>query len=124
MAQEFLSFWDRVNQLLNQKNIDRKTLAKKARIDLSTISKGIKYKNSPSADTAVRIAFVLNTTVEYLVKGTRDALNRKFNAELNHLYEYENFIKELESLPKYMQKEITENIIRIAENRKRDHIDF
>lgn len=124
MAQEFSDFWSRVEELLKQKNIDRKTLAKKVKIDLSTISKGIKYKNSPSADMAVRIAFALNTTVEYLVKGTRDALNRKFNKELNHLYEYETFIKELESLPKYMQKELTETVLRVAENRRRDHIDF
>lgn len=124
MAKEHICFWNRVDELLKQKNMTHNTLARKVKIDSSSISRGLKYKSSPSADTAVKIAFALNTTVEYLVKGTRDALDRKYNAELNHLYEYEDFIKHLESLPENMQKEVKETIIRVAENRKRDNFNF
>ena len=124
MESKYLDFWDRVCELLKQKKMSHKTLAELADIDTSSISKGIKHKNSPNAYAAVRIALALNTTVEYLVQGTRDALNKDYNSELNHLYEYMDFIEHLESLPKYMQQEIKENIIQVAENRKRDNVNF
>jgi transcriptional regulator with XRE-family HTH domain len=64
-----MNFWERVENLIEQKGINKKTLAAEAGIDSSNISKGLKSGGSPSADTAVRIAKFLDTSVEYLVTG-------------------------------------------------------
>lgn len=64
-----MNFWETVLYELEYRGIDRKQLALEAGFDVSNISKGAKNGNIPSADTAVRIARVLGTSVEYLVSG-------------------------------------------------------
>lgn len=64
-----MNFWENVNAELEFQGINRKTLAHEAGFDVSLIGKGIKTGSAPSADTAVRIAKILNVSVEYLVTG-------------------------------------------------------
>lgn len=64
-----MNFWERVDELLEKNEINKKTLAYEAGFDASNITKGIKNGNVPSAETAVKIAKVLNVSVEYLVTG-------------------------------------------------------
>lgn len=64
-----MNFWERVNDLLELKEINKKTLAYEAGFDASNISKGIKNGNVPAADTALKIAKILGVSVEYLVTG-------------------------------------------------------
>ena len=64
-----MNFWENVDAELEFKGINRKTLAQEAGFDASLITKGIKTGSAPSADTAVRIAKILNVSVEYLVTG-------------------------------------------------------
>ena len=70
-----MNFWERVDDLLDRKDINKKTLAFEAGFDASNITKGIKNNNIPSAETAVKIAKVLDVSVEYLVDGTEPAKN-------------------------------------------------
>ena len=65
----YMNFWERVDTLLVDKNITRKALAQDAGFDVSNIGKGISNNNIPAADTAVKIAKILDTSVEYLVTG-------------------------------------------------------
>lgn len=63
------SFWKRTEELMQKTGCTKKELAAFANINISNFSKGLKNGNSPSADTATKIAEYLNTTVEYLVTG-------------------------------------------------------
>lgn len=64
-----MNFWERVEIILDQKDITKKELAMSAGFSPSNISKGKRENSSPSADMAVAIARFLGTTVEYLVTG-------------------------------------------------------
>ncbi len=64
-----MNFWERVDELLEEQDINKKTLAMEAGFNPSNITKGIKNNNAPSAETAVKIAQKLGVSVEYLVTG-------------------------------------------------------
>ena len=107
-----MNFWERVENLLDQKGINKKTLALETGIDASNISKGLKSGGSPSADTAVRIAKFLDTTVEYLVTGTDSRLSISQQKQLDTLLRYSKTVKTLDKLPSKVRKPI---IIMISE---------
>lgn len=95
-----MNFWERVNELLEEKDINKKTLAADAGFDASNITKGIKNNNIPSADTAVKIAARLGVSVEYLVSGKHPAGNSIHADKIIHLYrKYYSVIETLEALP-------------------------
>lgn len=89
-----MTFWERVEEIIERKEINKKELASAAGIDASTISKGIKNNTVPSADTAVLIAQYLGTTVEYLVTGSS---NNQGN--IPQLYKHVNLIENLDAIP-------------------------
>ena len=66
-----MGFWDNVVEELEYLGMTQKSLAEKAGFDASNVAREIRYKSSPSADTAVKIANVLNVSVEYLVTGEK-----------------------------------------------------
>lgn len=102
-----MNFWGRVCYLLDLKNITKKELSISIGINPSNISKGIKDGNIPSADTAVKIAQYLNTTVEYLVTGSftnpnQNILSETFpyqNKNLNDFQKYSHIIHKLDQIP-------------------------
>ena len=96
-----MNFWDRVNDLLDKKDITKKELADKVHIDPSTISKGSKENRVPSADTAVLIAQFLDTSVEYLVTGKNSV-----RQEINELYRHASIIKKFDKLPQEIKPSI------------------
>ncbi|MBR3672334.1 MAG: helix-turn-helix transcriptional regulator [Spirochaetia bacterium] len=101
-----MNFWERVENLIEQKGINKKTLAAEAGIDSSNISKGLKSGSSPSADTAVKIAKYLNTTVEYLVTGIDSQLSISQQKQIDTLLRYSRTIKTLDKLPSKVRKPI------------------
>ncbi|WP_407432520.1 helix-turn-helix domain-containing protein [Methanobrevibacter sp.] len=66
---ENLDFWNRVKALIKENKITQEMLANKAGISFNNLKQQIFYNRYPTADEAVKIAQVLNTTVEYLVTG-------------------------------------------------------
>ena len=107
-----MNFWERVNDLLEKNDINKKTLAACAGFDASNITKGIKNNNIPSAETAVKIAEKLGVSVEYLVTG-KDSVHNSANVGKGmYLYQkYQNVIDTLEHLSSSKQK----NVMRIVE---------
>mgnify|MGYP002859771229 FL=1 len=107
-----MNFWERVNELLEKNEINKKTLAADAGFDASNITKGIKNNNSPSAETAVKIAARLGVSVEYLVTGKDSVRTNADTGKSLYLYQkYHSVIDTLETLPNAKQK----NVIRIVE---------
>ena len=103
------NFWERVDEELEYKGMNRKSLATEVGFNLGNIGKGIQLGSSPSADTAVKIAKVLNVSVEYLVTG-QDLSLQKENLDLHRYREYSSFINQLDSLPEN-QRELIKSIV-------------
>lgn len=94
-----MNFWERVDNLIIDKNISRKALASDANFDVSNIGKGKSNNSFPAADTAVRIAKILGTSVEYLVTGEDAAYSEKNIKHLDNLYKYSKIINALDNIP-------------------------
>ena len=92
-----MSFWQNVENELNYKNMTRKELAEKASFAVSGISLGLSHDSIPYADVAVRIANVLDVSVEYLVTGQdshtipkeNSAIIQHINSDLRKLDKYD-----------------------------------
>lgn len=93
------------------KGITRKELATKVDIDESSISKGLKYYTYPYANTAQKIAELLNTTVEYLVTGKSSPSNPENSEDFRIMSKYSKTIHNLDSLPAEIRSNIEEVIL-------------
>ena len=71
-----MNFWERVDDLLERKDKNKKALAKEAGFDPSNISKGIKNGNIPAADTALKIANIRENKND-LEAQTREKIERR-----------------------------------------------
>lgn len=111
-----MTFWERVIVLLENKDISRKELAAQAKFDVSNIGKGAANANMPNAETAVRIAQILGTSVEYLVTGKNPAQPKENSQELDTLYKYSHTIMALDSIPETNRKPIETMIYSMQEN--------
>ena len=109
-----MNFWERVDDLLDRNDINKKTLAYEAGFDASNITKGIKNNNVPSAETAVKIAQVLGVSVEYLVNGTETSKSpSQKETEQNQLRlyrKYHNIIEKMENFSEEKQT-VVNNLI-------------
>lgn len=102
-------FWKRVDDELDYLGINRTYLANKCGFSLTNIGQGIKLGSTPSADTAVKIAKVLNVSVEYLVTGENPSLKNE-GVDIKKYREYSSLISQLDSLPEN-QKELVKSIV-------------
>ena len=113
-----MNFWERVDDLLDRNDINKKTLAYEAGFDASNITKGIKNNNVPSAETAVKIAKVLGVSVEYLVNGTETTKSpSQKETEQNQLRlyrKYHNLIEKMESFSEDKQT-VVNNLVKDLE---------
>lgn len=78
-------FWDNVKTILSQNKILQKDFADKLGYNLSTLKNQMARNISPSVDEAVKIAQALNTTVEYLVTGSKPDLSSETKSLINEL---------------------------------------
>lgn len=111
-----MGFWDNVLVELDYLGMTNKALAEKAGFDPSNIGRGIRLKSSPSADTAVKIAKVLNVSVEYLVTGSETQSDENAIKNLNKLKKYETVLNKLESIPEKSRNSILSLIDNVSED--------
>ena len=103
-----MNFWERVDDLLDRNDINKKTLAYEAGFDASNITKGIKNNNVPSAETAVKIAKVLGVSVEYLVNGTETIKSpSQKETEQNQLRLYRKYHNLIEKMERFSEDKQT-----------------
>ena len=103
-----MNFWERVDDLLDRNDINKKTLAYEAGFDASNITKGIKNNNVPSAETAVKIAKVLGVSVEYLVNGTETIKSpSQKETEQNQLRLYRKYHNLIEKMERFSEEKQT-----------------
>lgn len=77
-----MMFWTNVKELLDIKNLTQKELSAITGINLGTIKNQICREVIPDAESAVKIAKALNTTVEFLVTGEEENSAQKELTEL------------------------------------------
>ena len=103
-----MNFWERVDDLLDRNDINKKTLAYEAGFDASNITKGIKNNNVPSAETAVKIAQVLGVSVEYLVNGTENTKSpSQKETEQNQIRLYRKYHELIEKMENFSEEKQT-----------------
>ncbi len=106
-----VGFWNNVLAELDYLGMTNKALAEKAGFDASNIGRGIKLGSAPSVETAVKIAKILNVSVEYLVSGTDETLKKsRSQTELQLFHKYARTIYALDALPEKARKPIIEMI--------------
>jgi len=74
-------FVERINTLLKKKNISKAEFYSDLNLANNSITAWGNKNQSPSADTALKIAQYLNTTVEYLLTGTETISQKNEKAE-------------------------------------------
>lgn len=96
------NFWLRVDEELEYLGKNRAFLATKCGFSLTNINLGIKRGSTPSAETAVKIADILEVSVEYLVTGENKDSKQNNADEQNQLKlyrKYREIISKCEKLP-------------------------
>lgn len=102
-----MGFWDNVVNELDYLGMTNKSLAEKAGFDASNIARGIRFKSNPSVETAVKIAEILNVSVEYLVTGKNSKSTEQQNSvNINKFKKYAQTIEKLESIPEKSRNSI------------------
>lgn len=110
-----MGFWDRVEIELDYLGMTNKALAEKVGIAASNIGKGIKMGSSPSAETAVKIANILNVNVEYLVTGKTQTRSSN-DLDLQQYHKYAKTLEELEKIPENLRTPILEMISKVSKS--------
>ncbi len=103
-----MNFWENVDAELEYRGMNRKTLAQEVGFNSSLITKGIKTGSSPSAETAVRIAKILNVSVEYLVTGLPQGVQEAQTAAIASFQKYRSFVNTMEHLDENTRQAIIE----------------
>ncbi len=104
-----MAFWDNVVIELEYIGMTNRALAEKCGFDASNIGRGVRLGSSPSVETAVRIAKVLNVSVEYLVSGCESNSCRSIPddyEQIHLLHKYSDLLVKLDSLPDCERKPI------------------
>lgn len=108
MDNEESSFKDRLIDELEYQGISKKYFAEKAGISINTLNMYL-YRNSiPAADVAVKMAEILNTTVEYLVTGRVLSQKKEFSDKTA----WEK--REIQNIIDMLNQNQLENFIKIA----------
>lgn len=112
-----MGFWDNVVTELDYLGMTNKALAEKAGFDASNIARGIRYKSNPSVETAVKIAEILDVSVEYLVTGKDSkSSNAPSIKDRKFFQKYASTLEKLESIPEKSR----DSILKLIENVSQD----
>ena len=104
-----MSFWKKVCYELDFKNMSRKELAFQIGVPVATINRAIERDSNPFAIDAVRIAKVLDVSLEYLLEMPQNSntaldLSTSAHHQLELYKKYHAVITVLENLPMHKQK--------------------
>ncbi len=102
-------FKDRLIDELNYRGISNKDFAEKVGISSGTLGMYLYRGSIPSADVAVKMAYVLNTSVEYLVTGKENGVKISKNDSKNQWQ-----IKEISNIVKTLPDTQLEHFLTIA----------
>lgn len=95
-----MSFGDNLREMMKAMDITASELSVKTDISKDTINSYLKTNGPiPSADKAVKIADILNTSVEFLVTGFEKSENLQTTYDIHKMRKYARTIDALDSLP-------------------------
>jgi transcriptional regulator with XRE-family HTH domain len=67
-----MDFWDRLKEKIKDCDLTHEAVARKLKIPIGTFKNWLLRQTYPDAREVVELAAILNTSVEYLVKGSVD----------------------------------------------------
>ncbi len=111
-----MSFWTNVDLELKYQGITRKELSYKINVKEITIHKAIERDSVPNAETALKIAKVLNVSLEYLldIKDSNSLSKEKESVDLQkatRMYKkYNGLLTQFENLNKKERLAVTQLI--------------
>lgn len=121
-----MGFWAKVEQEREYQGLSRKELAFRANIAYQGIGLGLERDSMPGADTALKIAKVLDVPIEYLLDSEQLAIqsdgkdglqNEALKMRDIELYKKNQIIIEsLEKLPLSVKEPIVQMIKKLAAN--------
>lgn len=121
-----MSFWSKVEQEREYQGLSRKELAFRANIAYQGIGLGLERNSMPSADTALRVAKVLDVPIEYLLDEEQLVTQAEKESGLSNdalkmrdieLYKKNQIlIENLEKLPLAIKEPIVQMIKKLAAN--------
>lgn len=121
-----MSFWSKVEQEREYQGLSRKELAFRANIAYQGIGLGLERNSMPGADTAVRVAKVLDVPIEYLLDEEQLVTQAEKESGLSNdalkmrdieLYKKNQIlIENLEKLPLAIKEPIVQMIKKLAAN--------
>lgn len=104
-----------VDELLEKKGDEQENARRGC---ASNITKGIKNANVPAADTAVKIAQILNVSVEFLVTGRHTAKPNNFSEKIRLLEKYEPLVSAMELISQNSREAVESLVKKLAEETK------
>ena len=108
-----MSFWNNVEKELEYLVKSKKELSAESGMNLQTLHKAIERNSVVSAENAVKIAKVLNVSVEFLVTGNDTAFSKK-GIDYSKYKKYSELIEKIDRLSD-KSKTALENIIDVME---------
>lgn len=121
-----MSFWSKVEQEREYQGLSRKELAFRANIAYQGIGLGLERNSMPGADTALRVAKVLDVPIEYLLDEEQLVTQAEKESGLSNdalkmrdieLYKKNQIlIENLEKLPLAIKEPIVQMIKKLAAN--------
>lgn len=111
-----MTFWQRLENALKEKNITASDLSKILGVTSSVVYSWKLRESIPRADIAVKVAEVLDTSVEYLINGKSNILaqenhsflvpilNQELSAGYGDILPENDFIKSLIELPYFLRE--------------------
>lgn len=111
-----MSFGDNLREMMKVMDVRAEELSALTDISVDTINSYLKTNGSiPSADKAVKIAKVLNTSVEFLVTGFESEKNPFPQYDIFKMRRYAKTIDQLDSLPESSRYPIVDMINGMSE---------
>lgn len=111
-----MSFGDNLREMMKVMDVRAEELSALTDISVDTINSYLKTNGSiPSADKAVKIAKVLNTSVEFLVTGFESDKNPFPQYDIFKMRRYAKTIDQLDSLPESSRYPIVDMINGMSE---------
>jgi len=100
MGDDAVVFWENVKKEIKSQNTTQEWVARKAGISFNTFQGWISKAIYPRVNEAVRIAAALDTSVEYLVRGTANDNKKNIDIICKRLPEIHNCLDEIQKAVK------------------------
>lgn len=110
-------FWQRIDDELEYRGIDRKVFARDIGISVNTIASGISRRSKPDVEIALKSSKYLKVSLDYLLHGSKEqdeSLKEPKEYRIMHSREFISVYRQLEIIPEMTREPIIKMIGEIS----------